>query len=77
LAQVNAKVDASSRSRYFPGLAGGSADPAMMAKVDAYALANLAPEARREAQTAVANIAYRIKVRNERLPLIDAWLTKR
>jgi aminopeptidase N len=49
----------------------------MMAKVDAYALANLAPEARREAQTAVANIAYRIKVRNERLPLIDAWLTKR
>ena len=77
LAQVNAKVDASSRSRYFPGLAGGSADPAMIAKVNAYAQANLAPEARREADTAAANIAYRIQVRTERLPLIDAWLKTR
>ena len=26
--------------------------------------------------SSIANIAYRIKVRNQRLPAIDAWLKK-
>ena len=75
LAVVNQKVDATSRSRYFPRLASHSADPAMMAKLKKYAVDNLAAGSRRDADTAVANIAYRIKVRQERLPVIDAWLT--
>ena len=74
LALVNTKIDTTSRSRYFPGLGRGSEDPQMIAKLNAYAEANLAPAARREIATAIASITYRIKVRNERRPLIDAWL---
>jgi len=75
LAAVNQKVDATSRSRYFPRLASQSADPAMIVKLNAYAAENLAVGSGRDADTAVANIAYRIKVRHERLPVIDRWLT--
>jgi len=74
--EVNDRVDGPSRSRYFPDLARSSADPAMIAKVTAYADANLAASARREADTAVASIKYRIKVRSERLPAIDQWLSQ-
>lgn len=76
MGKVNERVDATSRSRYFPSLAGGSADPAMIGKINAYATANLAASSRRDADTAVAGITYRIKVRTERLPAIDAWLAK-
>ena len=77
LTQVNARVDTSSRSRYFPRLASGSSDPAMVQKVHAYAVNNLAKGARRDADTAMATITYRIKVRALRLPAIDAWLARR
>ncbi|MFC5478983.1 M1 family metallopeptidase [Massilia suwonensis] len=73
---VNARVDATSRSRYVPGLAGSASTPAMIGKVRAYAEAHIAPEARRDAETAVAAIEDRIKVRRERLPEIDAWLAQ-
>ncbi|MFL6674422.1 MAG: M1 family metallopeptidase [Massilia sp.] len=76
IGKINERVDASSRSRYFPRLASGSADPAMIAKIKAYAGANLAPTSRRDADTAIASIADRIRVRAERLPEIDAWLLK-
>lgn len=75
--QVNGKVDASSRSRYYPGLAATSVDAAMIGKVNAYATANLAPSSRRDAETTAARIAYRIKVREERLPEVDAWLARK
>lgn len=54
--------------------AAGSADQATIAKPDAYAGANLAVGSRRDADTAIAGIRDRIKVRAERLPAIDAWL---
>jgi aminopeptidase N len=76
MAKVHDRVDASSRSRYFPRLAGGSADPAMRAKLSAYANAHLAPGSRRDAESAIASIDERIKVRAERLPAIDAWLAR-
>ncbi len=72
--KVNQRVDATSRSRYFPRLAGGSADPATIDKLNAYASANLAAGSRRDVDTAVAGISYRIKVKKERLPAIDQWL---
>jgi aminopeptidase N len=72
--KVNQRVDATSRSRYFPRLASGSADPATIVKLDTYAGANLAAGSRRDADTAVAGVRDRIKVRAERLPMIDAWL---
>ncbi|PIF12537.1 M1 family metallopeptidase [Janthinobacterium sp. 13] len=76
LEQVNARIDASSRSRYFPRLAAGSAQPEMIAKLEAYAQANLPASARGDADSSVAGIKYRIKVRTERLPAVDAWLAK-
>lgn len=76
LAAVNDKVDAPSRSSYFPSLGGRSADAAMIDKINAYANQHLTADSRRSAATAVANITYRISVRRERLPAIDAWLAK-
>jgi aminopeptidase N len=75
IGKVNERVDATSRSRYFPRLAYGSTDPAMVGKLNDYAGANLAPTSRREVDTAIAAIRDRIKVRQQRLPEIDAWLS--
>jgi aminopeptidase N len=74
--QVNARIDASSRSRYFPRLAAASGEPAMLDKLEAYAKAHLAATARGDADTAIADIQYSIKVRTQRLPAIDTWLAK-
>jgi hypothetical protein len=74
--KVNQRIDASSRSRFFPALASGSADPAMIGKIDAYASANLAQGSRREAETAVVRIKDRLRIMKERLPEIDAWLAR-
>ena len=74
---INERVDASSRSVYFPFLAATSHEPTTPAKIEAYAKARLAPSARRSAQTAVANIQDRIRVRTERLRAIDEWLASK
>ena len=72
--KVNERIDASSRSRFFPALASGSSDPAMIGKIDGYASKYLADGSRREAETAVARIKDRLRIMKERLPEIDAWL---
>ncbi|QJE01667.1 M1 family metallopeptidase [Massilia forsythiae] len=74
--QINRRVDASSRSRYFARLAGGSSDPAMVGKLNAYAGANLAAGARGDVEAAIAAIQDRVKVNAARLPEIDAWLAR-
>jgi hypothetical protein len=74
--KMNARIDESSRSRFFPGLATHSSDPAMIGKLQRYAAANLAEGSRRDADTAAAEIADRIKVRQARLPEIDGWLVR-
>ncbi|WP_332876980.1 M1 family metallopeptidase [Massilia sp. S19_KUP03_FR1] len=76
IAKMNTRIDESSRSRFFPSLATSSGDPAMVAKVQQYAAANLTEGSRGDAQTAVAEIKDRIKVRQERLPEIDGWLAR-
>ena len=75
--QVDQRVDSTSRSRYYPGLGDGSFDPAMIGKLESFANAHIAASSRRATETAVANTRYRIMVRDERLPAIDAWLRKR
>lgn len=74
LESVNKLLDATSRSRYLPRLASGSADPAMIGKLKAYAEKHLTADARRDSEIAAADVAYRIKIRQERLPAISAWL---
>jgi aminopeptidase N len=73
---LNARIDASSLSRYYPALGGQSSDPAMVGKLRAYAQAHLDEGSRRPVDAAVAGIEYRNKVRNERLPAVDAWLQR-
>jgi aminopeptidase N len=70
-------VDASSRSRFLPGLAGGSADPAMVGKLQAYAERHLTPQSRGSADRAIAGIQDRVRVRRDRLPEITRWLESR
>ncbi len=74
VAKINERVDASSRSRYFARLAGGSSNPAMVDKLKAYAGANLAATSRGDVDAAIAAIQDRIKTNAARLPEIDAWL---
>lgn len=73
---VNGKVDAASSTKFIPGLAKTSADPAMPGKVAAYAAANLAAGTRGEAEKSVAAITDRIKARKAALPPITAWVAK-
>ncbi|HEY1606043.1 MAG TPA: M1 family aminopeptidase [Allosphingosinicella sp.] len=72
--RVEALVDASSRSRYLPGLAAGSSDPAMIAKLQAFADRYMNAQSRRPADIAIASIRDRVKVRETRLPEITRWL---
>ncbi|TAL73406.1 MAG: M1 family peptidase [Rhodanobacter sp.] len=73
--QVAKLVDSSASSQFYPRLASASFDPSMIDKVKAYA-ASLPASARRPAETAIANIEYRMMIRKDRLPAVDAWLAK-
>ena len=76
-AAVEQRIDAPSRSRYYPRLGSRSADPLMVEKIRAYARAYLPATARGDAETAAVSIEDRIRVRRERLPEIDSWVAKR
>jgi aminopeptidase N len=72
--KVEALVDASSRSRFLAGLGGGSADPAMIGKLEAYATRYMTPQSRGRVDVAIASIRDRVRVRTTRLPDITRWL---
>ena len=74
--ELEERLDATSRSRYFAGIAGRSADPAMLAKLSAYANAHVDARSRRSTDTAAANIRDRIRVRERVLPAIAGWLER-
>ncbi|MBD8900328.1 M1 family metallopeptidase [Rhodanobacter sp. DHG33] len=74
-AQVDKLVDTTSSSRYYPALGGSSFDPAMIGKIKAYE-ATIDPSARRPSDSVIANIQYRMMIRKDRLPAVDAWLAK-
>ena len=73
-AQVDAKVDSTSRARYYPGLGSGSRELAMVDKIRAFADQYIAPTSRRDAERTINGIQTRIKLRQRRLPQVDAWL---
>jgi aminopeptidase N len=75
--QVEALVDASSRSRYLAALGSGSSDPAMIEKLTRYAEAHMTPQSRAPVDRAIASIRDRIRVRTEQRPLIGAWMDER
>ena len=74
--KVEPLIDTTSSSRYYPRLAERSLDPAMVGKLKDYADKYVAASSRRATQTAIDNIEYRIHIRAQRLPAIDAWLKR-
>ena len=72
--QVDKLVDTTSRARYYPGLGGSANDLAMVDKILAFADKHIAPTSRRPAETAIAGIRTRLKLRAQQLPQVDAWL---
>jgi aminopeptidase N len=72
--QIEALVDASSRSRFLAGLGSRSSDPAMIDKLRQYADRYMTPQSRAPADRAIASIQDRVRVRRDRLPDITRWL---
>jgi aminopeptidase N len=72
--KVEALVDISSRSRFIAGLGGGSASPAMVAKLEDFATRYMTPQSRGRVDVAIASIRDRVRVRTTRLPDITRWL---
>jgi aminopeptidase N len=72
--QVNNWLEPNARDDFQTRLLSGSVDPAAPDKLRAYVEAHLPASARRPAEAVESQIAYGIKVRNERLPQIDRWL---
>ena len=72
--KVESRVDVSSRSRFLPRMASGSADPAMIAKLQDYAQRHMTSQSRKPADIAIAQIQDRLRVRQTQLPDITRWL---
>jgi aminopeptidase N len=75
--QVNGWLEPGSRDLYAARLLATSADPAARDRLMAYMEAHIPAADRGPAAAVEAMITYRIKVRGERLPQIDAWLLDR
>ncbi|MFN2476052.1 MAG: M1 family metallopeptidase [Chthoniobacterales bacterium] len=75
--KVGALVDVSSRSRFIPGLATRSADPAAIGKLQQYADEFMTPQSPRAADVAIASIRDRIRVRETRMPQLVQWFEAR
>ena len=72
-AQYEALIDVSARSQALARLGGGSADPAMATKLDAYATQYLTPESRKVVDRSIAAIKTRIETRNRLKAPLAAW----
>ncbi|MGY4395860.1 aminopeptidase N [Sphingomonas sp. UYAg733] len=73
LVLVDGFTETSNRSTYIPGLGAGSDDPAMPAKLTAFAEKNLPEAAREGAARVVAGMAARHAVTDRLRPAVEAW----
>lgn len=76
-AQYDAMIDVSARSQAVARLGGGSADPAMAEKLDAFATRYLTPESRKVVDRAIAAIKTRVATRARLKPEVASWLARR
>lgn len=72
-AQYESMIDVSARSQAIARLGGGSADPAMVTKLDAYATQYLTPESRKVVDRSIASIKTRIDTRGRLKAPVAAW----
>ncbi|AMK16762.1 MULTISPECIES: M1 family metallopeptidase [Sphingobium] len=75
--QYEALIDVSARSQAIARLGGGSADPAMATKLDAYASQHLTPESRKVVDRSISAIKTRIETRARLKPDLLAWFAKK
>ena len=75
-AEYDKLIDVSARSQALARLGGGSADPVMITKLDAFATQYLTPESRKVVDRAISAIKTRIETRARITPEIAAWLDK-
>ena len=72
-AQYEALIDVSARSQALARLGGGSADPAMATKLDAYATQYLTPESRKVVDRAIASVKTRVETRQRLKAPLASW----
>lgn len=75
--QYEAMIDVSARSQAIARLGGGSADPAMVTKLDAYATQYLTPESRKVVDRFISAIKTRIETRARLKPELVAWFGRK
>jgi len=75
--KVDTLVDSTSRARYYPGLGRSADNLQMVDKIKAFADAHIAPTSRRDAETVIAGIQTKLRLRAERKPQVDAWLKQK
>ncbi|WP_420143374.1 M1 family metallopeptidase [Sphingobium sp.] len=76
-AQYEAMIDVSARSQALARLGGGSADPAMATKLDAYATQYLTPESRKVVDRAIAAVKTRVETRSRLQAPVTSWFAKK
>jgi aminopeptidase N len=69
-----AALDASSSSRFVPGLAERSSQRSMIQKVEDYGKKHIPPSAFRSVRKAQSAIRYAADIREKRIPEVTAWL---
>ena len=72
--RMDALLDPTSRGSYYPTLAIGSIDPAMVGKLEAFAERHIAPSSRRSADNAIAQVKMRSAFARDGLGAVDRWL---
>ncbi|TXC70640.1 M1 family metallopeptidase [Sphingomonas ginsenosidivorax] len=75
-ATVDGFVEESSRAGYIVGLGGGSNDPAMPGKINAYAATNLPEASRGGAKRTIAGIAVRKATADRLRPAVTQWVAR-
>ena len=71
---MDALLDAELAQPLLPGAGAASLDPAMVGKLQAFADRHIAPEARRPAENAMAQVRMRSAFARDRLAVVDRWL---
>ena len=75
--QYEALIDVSARSQAIARLGGGSADPAMATKLDAYATQHLTPESRKVVDRSISAIKTRIETRARLKSALISWFARK
>ena len=74
-AQPNARLEPDSRYRFLPGLISSSYDPALLKRLQIYASKHIPPTAQIAVRQAESAFSVRTRMRAQRVPEIDRWIS--